>query len=306
MNVLVTGGAGFIGSNLADALIDKGHNVTIIDNLLTGKRCNLPSKAEFFELDIADPEINSVFEKGKFQIIYHLAAQMDVRKSVADPAFDAEINILGGINLLQAAVKHKVGKVIFSSTGGAIYGEQEEYPASENHAANPVSPYGITKLAFEKYLFFYNFQHGLSYVSLRYANVYGPRQNSEGEAGVVAIFCRKLLSGEKAVVNGDGLQTRDFVYVDDVVRANLLAMNFESSMAFNVGTGIETDVNALFEKIKKCANSRQERINLAPKPGEQRRSCISHDKIRRYMGWEPAVNLDQGIERTVAFFRSNG
>ncbi len=305
MNVLVTGGAGFIGSNLADALIDDGHNVTIIDNLLTGKRSNLPSKAKFYELDIASAEIDKIFEKGKFQIMFHLAAQMDVRKSVADPAFDAEINILGGINLLQAAVKYKVGKVIFSSTGGAIYGEQEEFPASENHAANPVSPYGVTKLAFEKYLFFYNFQHGLSYVSLRYANVYGPRQNSEGEAGVVAIFCKKLLSGEKAIINGDGLQTRDFVYVDDVVQANLLAMNFGSSMAFNVGTGIETDINTIFEKIKGCAGSSQERINLAPKPGEQRRSCISYEKIRRYMGWSPSVNLDQGIERTVAYFKAN-
>jgi UDP-glucose 4-epimerase len=305
MNVLVTGGAGFIGSNLADALLESGHNVTIIDNLSTGRRRNLPFKAQFHEIDIVSPTVDMIFEKGKFQIMFHLAAQMDVRKSVADPGFDAETNIMGGINLLQAAVKHKVRKVIFSSTGGAIYGEQEEFPATENHAANPVSPYGVTKLAFEKYLFFYNFQHGLSYVSLRYANVYGPRQNSEGEAGVVAIFCKKFLSGEKAIINGDGLQTRDFVFVDDVVQANLLAMNFESSMAFNVGTGIETDINTIFEKIKTCAGSKQERINLAPKPGEQRRSCISCDKIKRYMGWSPSVNLDQGIERTVAYFKAN-
>jgi UDP-glucose 4-epimerase len=305
MNVLVTGGAGFIGSNLADALVHNGHNVTIIDNLLTGKRRNIPPQAEFFELDIARPEIDNVFEKGKFQILFHLAAQMDVRKSVENPAIDAEINILGGLNLLQAAVRHKVKKVIFSSTGGAIYGEQEEFPASENHAANPVSPYGVTKLAFEKYLFFYNFQHGLPYVSLRYANVYGPRQNSEGEAGVVAIFCKKLLSGQKAVINGDGLQTRDFVFVDDVVQANLLAMNFDSSMAFNVGTGIETDINTIFDKIKSSAGSSHRRINGAPKSGEQRRSCISYDKIKRYMGWSPLVNLDQGIEQTVAYFKAN-
>ncbi len=303
MNIVVTGGAGFIGSNLADALVSRGHKVAVIDNLSMGKRRNLPAKAEFFELDIASPEIDKVFEQGKFQIMYHLAAQMDVRKSVADPAFDAQTNIIGAINLLQACVKHKVKKVIFSSTGGAIYGEQEEFPATENHAANPVSPYGITKLAFEKYLFFYNFQHGLSYVSLRYANVYGPRQNSEGEAGVVAIFSKKLLSGEKAVINGDGGQTRDFVFVDDVVEANLLAMNFESSMAFNVGTAIETDINTIFEKIRVCAGSTQQRINLAPKPGEQRRSCISYNKIKRYLGWAPKVGLDEGIEKTVAYFK---
>jgi UDP-glucose 4-epimerase len=305
MNILVTGGAGFIGSNLAEALVGSGHRVTIIDNLSTGKRRNVPSQAKLCEIDIASPEVDEVFKKGQFHTMFHLAAQMDVRKSVENPAFDAQTNILGGINILQAAIRHKVKKVIFSSTGGAIYGEQEEYPATETHAANPVSPYGISKLAFEKYLFFYNFQHGLSYVSLRYANVYGPRQNSEGEAGVVAIFCKKLLKGEKAVINGDGLQTRDFVFVDDVVRANLLAMNYESSMAFNVGTGIETDINTIFERIKSYAGSPQVRINSEPKPGEQRRSSISYDKIHKFLGWSPSVTVDQGIERTVAYFKAN-
>jgi UDP-glucose 4-epimerase len=305
MNVCVTGGAGFIGSNLSEALIGRGHRVTIIDNLSTGKRLNMPPQAEFVELDIASPKIDEVFKRGQFQILFHLAAQMDVRRSVENPAFDAETNILGGINILQAAMRNKVKKVVFSSTGGAIYGEQEEFPATETHAANPLSPYGISKLAFEKYLFFYNFQHGLSYVSLRYANVYGPRQNSEGEAGVVAIFCKKLLSGERAVINGDGLQTRDFVFVSDVVEANLLAMHFESSMAFNIGTGIETDINTIFETIKKCAGSTQERINLAPKPGEQRRSSISSEKIKKFLGWSPSVTLDKGIERTVAYFKTN-
>lgn len=304
MRIAVTGGAGFIGSNLADALITKEHKVTIIDNLITGKRENIPADAEFQEIDIGSPVIDKLFERGQFDVMYHLAAQMDVRKSVENPAFDAEINILGGINLLQACVKHKVKKVIFSSTGGAIYGEQEAFPADELHAANPVSPYGISKLAFEKYLFFYNLQWGLSYVSLRYANVYGPRQNSEGEAGVVAIFCKKLLKGEKAVIYGDGGQTRDFVFVEDVVKANLLALNFDSSMAFNVGTGIETDINLLFEKIRNGTGSKQQRINLEGKPGEQRRSCISYDKIKKIMGWEPKITLDQGVERTVAFFKT--
>jgi UDP-glucose 4-epimerase len=300
----VTGGAGFIGSNLSDALISRGHRVSILDNLSTGKKSNIPGEAEFFEHDIASPVVDKIFERGKFETVFHLAAQMDVRKSVANPANDAEINIIGGINLLQASVKHGVKKLIFSSTGGAIYGEQEEYPAPETHAANPLSPYGISKLAFEKYLFFYNFQHGLNYVSLRYANVYGPRQNSEGEAGVVAIFCKRLLQGEKAVIYGDGGQSRDFVFVDDVVRANLLALDFKSSMTFNVGTGIETDINAIFEKIRKSAGSNQPRINLEPKPGEQRRSCISFNKIKKYLGWAPEVTLDDGIEKTVAFFRN--
>jgi UDP-glucose 4-epimerase len=197
-----------------------------------------------------------------------------------------------------------VRKFLFSSTGGAIYGEQEEYPAPETHAANPLSPYGISKLAFEKYLFFYNFQHGLQYVSLRYANVYGPRQNSEGEAGVVAIFCTRLLKGEEAVIYGDGCQTRDFVYVEDVIRANILAMDFDSSMTFNVGTGVETDINAIFEKIKKSTGSTQPRIKLDPKPGEQRRSSISSAKIKKYLGWEPTIALDEGIRKTVSYFRT--
>ena len=304
MKIAVTGGAGFIGSNIADALIDNGHQVTIIDNLITGKRENIPAKAEFQEIDISSPVIDKIFERGQFDVMYHLAAQMDVRKSVENPAFDAEINILGGINLLQACIKHKVKKVIFSSTGGAIYGEQESFPADELHAANPVSPYGISKLAFEKYLFFYNAQWGLNYVSLRYANVYGPRQNSEGEAGVVAIFCKKLLKGEKAVIYGDGCQTRDFVFVEDVVNANLLALKFESSMAFNIGTGIETNINDLYELIRKQASSNQPRVNLEGRPGEQRRSCISYGKIKRYLGWEPKTKIDKGIEKTVAFFKA--
>ena len=304
MNILVTGGAGFIGSNLADALIEEKHNVTIIDDLSTGKRRNIPRKARFHEMDIASPVVDKVFESGKFDQVFHLAAQMDVRRSVENPSNDAEINILGGINLLQASVKHKIKRFVFSSTGGAIYGEQQQFPASENHAANPLSPYGISKLAFEKYLYFYNFQHGLQYVSLRYANVYGPRQNPEGEAGVVAIFCRRLLKSQEAVIYGDGGQTRDFVYVDDIVKANLLAMNFQSSMAFNVGTGLETDINTIFAKIKKYTGSSQERIHLDPKPGEQRRSCISNEKIKKFLGWQPTIPLEQGIEKTVAYFRT--
>jgi UDP-glucose 4-epimerase len=304
MKTLVTGGAGFIGSNLADALIAEGHDVSIIDNLSTGKRRNLPVQAEFFEIDISSPVVDKIFEEGEFDVVFHLAAQMDVRKSVENPGNDAEINILGGINLLQSSVKHRIKKFIFSSTGGAIYGEQTEFPASEEHAANPVSPYGVSKLAFEKYLYFYNFQHGLPYINLRYANVYGPKQNPEGEAGVMAIFCMKLLKGERAVVNGDGFQTRDFVFVEDIVRANLLSLRFDSSMTFNVGSGIETDVNTIFDKIKTACGSSQPRINGPAKPGEQKRSCITHGKIRKFLGWSPYVDLDAGIAKTVDYFRS--
>lgn len=304
MKILVTGGAGFIGSNLASALLQAGHDVAVIDDLSTGKIDNLPDDSEFYEMDISEPVVDKVFERGRFDAVFHLAAQMDVRKSVADPKSDAGTNILGGINLLQSAVKNRVGKFVFASTGGAIYGEQDYFPADEKHPLNPVSPYGISKLAFEKYLFFYNIEHGLQYVSFRYANVYGPRQNSQGEAGVVAIFCERMLKGERAVIYGDGLQTRDFVYVEDVVKANMLALEYDGSDIFNVGTGKEIDINGIFEKIKAATGSSQTRINEKARPGEQRRSCIAHDKISKRLGWSPSVDLDEGLRRTVEYFKS--
>jgi UDP-glucose 4-epimerase len=255
-------------------------------------------------MDIGSPVVDKIFERGKYDVVFHLAAQMDVRKSVADPRFDAETNILGGINLLQAAVRHRADKFVFASTGGAIYGEQEYFPADEKHRLNPVSPYGISKLAFEKYLYFYNVEHGLKYIALRYANVYGPRQNSEGEAGVVAIFCERLLKGEKAVVYGDGLQTRDFVYVGDVVKANMLALEYQKSDIFNVGTGLETDINTIFDMVRSSTGSTEDRINEPARPGEQRRSCIDYNKISKHLGWKPQVDLEDGIEKTVEYFKS--
>jgi len=271
VNLLVTGGAGFIGSNLADALIDDGNNVTIIDDLSTGRKENIPGKAEFHKLDISSPVVDKIFERGKFDQVFHLAAQMDVRKSVQNPIFDAGVNILGGINLLQASVKHGLKKFVFSSTGGAVYGEQEYFPADENHPLNPISPYGVSKMTLEKYLYYYWSEFKLPYVSLRYANVYGPRQNEKGEAGVVAIFCSRLLKGEQAVVNGDGLQTRDFVYVDDVVKSNLLAKGYDKNGCFNVGTSKETDVNTVYDKIRKATGSSQQRVNGPALAGEQNR-----------------------------------
>jgi UDP-glucose 4-epimerase len=304
LNTLVTGGAGFIGSNLADALIDDGHNVTMVDDLSTGRMENVSQKAEFHQLEISSPVIDKIFEKGKFDLVFHLAAQMDVRKSVKSPIFDAEINILGGINLLLASVKHGVKKFIFSSTGGAIYGEQDYFPADEKHPANPISPYGVSKLAFEKYLYYFLSEYKLPYIALRYANVYGPRQNEKGEAGVVAIFCSRLLEGEKAVVHGDGLQTRDFVFVDDVVKSNLLAMKYDQNGCFNVGTGLETDINTIFDKVKTATGSTQDRINGPGMPGEQRRSVISFELIKKEMGWSPSVSLDDGIQKTADYFKS--
>lgn len=304
MNLLVTGGAGFIGSNLADALINAGHNVTIIDDLSTGRKENIPPDAEFHKLEISSPVVDKIFEKGGFDMVFHLAAQMDVRKSVRNPIFDAEVNILGGINLLQASVKHGVKKFIFSSTGGAVYGEQEYFPADEKHPLNPISPYGVSKMTLEKYLYYYWSEFKLPYVSLRYANVFGPRQNERGEAGVVAIFCSRLLKEEKAVVNGDGLQTRDFVYVDDVVKSNLLAMGYDKNGYFNVGTGKETDINTVYDKIKKATGSSQQRVNGPALAGEQRRSVISYDLIQKILGWTPAVSLDEGIKKTVDYFKS--
>ncbi|MEE9553736.1 MAG: NAD-dependent epimerase/dehydratase family protein [candidate division Zixibacteria bacterium] len=304
MKILVTGGAGFIGSNLASALCERGDDIFIIDNLSTGKRENIPEEAKFHQLDISEPVIDKVFETEKFDTVFHMAAQMDVRNSVEDPANDAEINILGGINLLRSSVKHGVKKFVFSSTGGAIYGEQDYFPADENHPLRPVSPYGISKLSFEKYLYYFKLQFGLEYIALRYANVYGPRQNSHGEAGVVAIFCEKLLKGDKAFVNGDGLQTRDFVYVGDVIKANLLAMEHPESGEYNVGTGIETDINAIYDMIKSSTDSSQERVNREAMPGEQMRSVISYELIKKSMGWSPTVKITDGIAKTVEFFRS--
>ncbi|NLI14687.1 MAG: NAD-dependent epimerase/dehydratase family protein [candidate division Zixibacteria bacterium] len=303
MKALVTGGAGFIGSQVADALIENGHHVEIIDNLFTGRRENLPAKAVFHHLDIRSDEIHDVFARGGFDVMFHLAAQMDVRKSVADPAYDAQANILGGINLLQACKNTGVKKVIFSSTGGAIYGEQVEFPAKENHPQNPCSPYGISKLAFEKYLQFYYSEYGLKYISLRYANVYGPRQRGDGEAGVVAIFFERLLAGQKAVIYGDGEQTRDFTFVGDVVKANLAALEYSDIGAFNVGTGIETNINELFDIIKEIVGSKQGRIHEPGKPGEQRRSVIDHTKINNAMGWKPQFTLRQGLLKTAEYFR---
>ena len=304
MKILITGGAGFIGSHLADRYLELGHEVVIVDNLITGQRENIPAEATFYELDICDTEgIERVFKTERPDIVSHQAAQMDVRKSVADPIYDATVNVLGTINLLQNCVKNEVSKFIFASTGGAIYGEQDYFPADEEHPLRPLSPYGITKLTTEKYLYFYHHTYGLTYTVLRYANVYGPRQNPHGEAGVVAIFSTRMLSGEQPIINGDGKQTRDYVYVGDVVQAGVLALTGGDNRIYNVGTGIETDVNTLFRMISTYVGKPIEELHGPAKPGEQLRSVLDYSRIQAELGWKPSVSLDEGIEKTVQFFR---
>ncbi len=305
MKILVTGGAGFIASQIADAFINEGHKVFIIDDLSTGFEKNINPKAEFIKADICDLALSKLFEKEKFDLINHHAAQMDVRRSVADPVFDANINILGTINLLKNAVKTGVKKFMFASTGGAVYGEQKYFPADEQHPANPLSPYGISKLSVEKYLYFYKVQYNLNYTILRYANIYGPRQNPFGEAGVVAIFSSKLIKGEQPVINGIGEQTRDYVFVGDVVQANLITLNDKESDIYNIGTGKETNVNQLFGLLNKIIGKNKEEKHGPAAPGEQLRSVITSDKIFKKFGWRPSAALEEGLKKTVEFFAKN-
>lgn len=303
MNILVTGGAGFIGSHVVDAYLADGHNVVVVDDLSAGFKENINPRAEFYKLDIRSEEIEQIFRQHAIEIVNHHAAQMDVRKSVADPKYDANLNIIGGLNVFEAGRQCGVRKFIFSSTGGAIYGEQDYFPADEQHPVRPLSPYGITKLCTEKYLFYYKEVYGIDYVVLRYANVYGPRQNSHGEAGVVAIFAEKMLHGDQPVINGDGKQTRDYTYVGDVVKANLLALHLSGSDVFNIGTGKETNVNEIFSKLRRHLNPSCAEKHGPAKQGEQLRSVISYEKIQKALGWAPSVSLDEGIRMTAEFFK---
>jgi UDP-glucose 4-epimerase len=305
VKILVTGGAGFIASQIADAFIADGHQVVILDDLSTGFEKNINPKAKFVKANICDKTLDKLFETEKFDVVNHHAAQMDVRRSVKDPEFDATTNILGTINLLQNCVKYGVKKFMFASTGGAVYGEQDYFPADEKHNQQPKSPYGISKLAVEKYLFFYHSEYKLNYTILRYANIYGPRQNAMGEAGVVAIFSTKLLKGEQPIINGHGKQTRDYVFVGDVVKANLLALTDESSDIYNIGTGIETDVNQLFHFINNITKADKEEKHGPTAAGEQLRSVITSDKLFNKFSWRPSTKLEIGLEATVSFFRKN-
>jgi UDP-glucose 4-epimerase len=303
MKVLVTGGAGFIGSHIADAYVAAGHEVVVVDDLSSGKRHQVPSGARFVQMDIRDPKIREVFADEKPELLSHHAAQMDVRRSVADPQFDASVNLMGFLNLLEAGRSNGLRRVLFASSGGAAYGEQDEFPAPESHKLEPVSPYGVSKRASELYLSCYRAMYGIEYVAMRYANVYGPRQDPHGEAGVVAIFTLKLLRGEQPTINGDGKQTRDYVFVGDLVRANVALATDAYVGPMNFGTGIETDVNQLFGHIRTACGVDAPEQHGEAKPGEQKRSVISPALAGKVIGWRPEVALADGIATTVDFFR---
>jgi UDP-glucose 4-epimerase len=306
MKVLLTGGAGFVGSHVADQLLARGHEVAVVDDLSSGKKENIPDGTMFYEQDIRDG-CAEIFEEFEPDVLCHQAAQMDVRRSVKAPDFDADVNVLGTIRLLQHCVAQGVRRVVFASTGGAVYGEQREFPAPEDHPQYPISPYGVSKLAGERYLHFYNTQYGLPYAALRYANVYGPRQDPHGEAGVVAIFCGNLAAGRGSTINGSGEQTRDYVYVEDVARANVLALEGDApSGAYNVGTGIETSVNELYEVLRETSGADLLPAHVAAKPGEQLRSSVDPTTAARVLGWRPVTDLVTGLERTLRFFKTIG
>jgi UDP-glucose 4-epimerase len=303
MNVLVSGGAGFIGSWLAEALLDRGHSVWIVDDLSTGFRHNVPAAAHFLEADLCSSEAQDWIRAARPEVVFHQAAQLDVRKSVADPVFDARVNILGTLYLLESCVATGVRQFIFASSGGTVYGEPEAIPVPENHPICPVSPYGIAKASVEMYLDYYQQQYGLTTCSLRYGNVYGPRQNPHGEAGVVAIFAQKLLAGQQPVINGTGEQTRDYVYVHDVVAANLAAFDRSACGAFNIGTGIETNVVQIFEHLNALAGYPVERVHGPAKAGEQQRVALDCALASRELGWHAEVDLESGLRETFAWFQ---
>ncbi|NOK00120.1 MULTISPECIES: NAD-dependent epimerase/dehydratase family protein [unclassified Myxococcus] len=303
MKVLVTGGAGFIGSHVCDEFLRGGHDVIALDDLSGGKRENLDPRVRLAVHDIRSREASELIKSEKPDVLCHLAAQMDVRRSVDDPSFDADVNIRGMLNLLEAARVSGVKKVIFSSTGGAIYGEQDVFPAPESHPTRPISPYGVSKASGELYLGYYRAQYGLPYVALRYANVYGPRQNPHGEAGVVAIFCQRLIAGQGCTIFGEGKQTRDFVFGPDVARANRLAFENDYVGAINIGTGVETDINRLYALLAEAAGSSVSVAHAPGKPGEQMRSCVDNALAKKVLGWEPIADVREGLRRTIEYFR---
>ena len=306
MRVLLTGGAGFIGSHVAEHLLERGHQVAVVDDLSSGNRENVPEGVAFHECDIRSG-CGEAFREFRPEALCHHAAQMDVRRSVREPDFDAGVNVIGTVRLLQNCVKHGVGRVVFASSGGAIYGEQEEFPATESHPQYPISPYGVSKLTGERYLHFYDVQYGISYAALRYANVYGPRQDPHGEAGVVAIFSGNLAANRGSKINGAGDQTRDYVYVADVARANVLALENAHSNglpngAYNIGTAVETSVNDLYGRMRRLSGKDLYPEHGTAKPGEQLRSCVDPSRAAGLLGWRPEVDLDTGLKETIRSF----
>ncbi len=304
MKILVSGGAGFIGSHVVDAFLAAGHQVAVVDDLSTGKRSRVNPGARLHVMDLRSDRLAGVFESERPDAVAHLAAQAAIPRSVSDPALDASVNILGSLNLLDCCRRSGVSRIIYSSSGGAGYGDTEVVPTPEDHPTHPTSPYGVSKVAVEMYVEAWGPLFDVRGISLRYANVYGPRQDPDGEAGVVAIFCHRLLTGQTPIINGDGEQTRDYVYVDDVAAANLHALEHpEVSGCVNVGTGIETSVNALYRTLARAAGLGATPRHGPAKPGEQRRSCLNPALAKRRLGWAPGVTLQEGLARTLEFFR---
>ena len=318
MNILVTGGAGFIGSNVVDGYIRAGHRVSVVDNLFTGKRSNLNTSAKFHQVDVRSAEIGGIMEEDKPDVINHHAAQISVPASVADPLLDADINIKGLLNLLEQAVKYRVKKVIFISSGGAIYGEATEYPTTELYPPRPLSPYAIAKFCSEYYLAYYKHQYGLEYTVLRYANVYGPRQIPHGEAGVVAIFMENLLAGRRCILNHFGEEpagmVRDYCYVGDVVEANIQALSGGGGEFVNIGTGKGTKTIELFctiyEAIKEIKPDMPHElanpVRQQARPGDLKNSCLVVEKAKKLLDWAPRTSLAEGIRRTLQWWRETG
>lgn len=301
MKCLIIGGAGFIGSHLTDKLIEKGHQASVVDNLSTGKKENLNPKARFYKIDIRNQKISRVFERERPEIVFHYAAQIDVRKSIENPIKDAEINILGTLNLLENCKRYKVKKFIFASSVG-VYGEPQKLPIKENHPLNPIAPYPTTKLAIEKYLNHYKIQ-GLDFVSLRYSNIYGPRQLSVGEGGVIAIFTDKILKGEKPIIFGDGNQTRDFLYVGDATEAAIRAIKASSGSIYNIGTNKEITIKKLLNLLLIKLNKKVKPVFKPLHRGEIIKSRLNYSKAKKEFGWQPKYNLNKGLEKTADWFR---
>ena len=302
-NVLVTGGAGFIGSHVAAAYLRDGHRVVVLDDLSTGSRERVPDGARFVEGDLTTMDVAALLRAEKIGVVNHHAAQIDLRASVRDPVWDARINVVGSLRLFEACREAGARRIVFSSTGGAIYGEPEGEKADESHPTNPVSPYGVAKLSVEKYLHFYRVEHGFQTVVFRYANVYGPGQSGRGEAGVVAIFAERMLGGQAPAIHGDGEQTRDYVHVADCVEANRRALGTGASGVWNVGTGVETSVNRIEELIRRSISGAPRAVHDAAAPGEQRRSVLDGGKLLRELGIEGYTPLERGLASTIAWFR---
>jgi UDP-glucose 4-epimerase len=304
LKVLVTGGAGFIGSHLVDSLIERGDEVTVVDNLSTGCIENVNPRSKLYEINVGDPELSKIFERERPDIVSHHAAQIDLRRSVTEPLFDAQQNILGGLNIIINSVRYGVAKFIYASTGGAVYGEPQYLPVDENHPINPSSQYGVSKHTVEHYLNLYSLQHGLNYVILRYPNVYGSRQNPLGEAGVVAIFARQMMAGERPTIFGPGDKTRDYTHVSDVVASNLLAIEQGGNITCNIGTGVETSDQEIFNALAEALGYEGSPLYTSVRPGEIQRISLDWSKAERELGWRPRLSLEEGVEKTVGYYKA--